>query len=91
MLRSLRESSRYATVCVTLNPDEVPNGLVKKVLSISAQKLGSGDVRLASHLMLIVNVEFIGRAGPLSPDVVLIKNSDVLAVGVGGAEAREFK
>lgn len=68
----------YATVCITLDPHEIPPGLLRKILSISADKLGSGKVSLASNLMIIANVEFKRRAGRIPPDVLLLKNPKVL-------------
>lgn len=68
----------YATVCITLDPCEIPPGLLRKILSISADKLGSGEVSLTSNLMIIANVEFNRRAGRIPPDVLLLKNPKVL-------------
>lgn len=68
----------YATVCITLDPCQVPPSLLRKILSISADKVGSGDVSLASNLMIIANVKFTGRAGRVPPDVLLLKNPSVL-------------
>jgi len=76
--KAVNQPLRYATVCVTLSPEEMSEGFLRKVLSIAAKKLGSGDVRLASHLMLILNVSFDRRDGFLPPDVLLLKNSEVL-------------
>jgi hypothetical protein len=70
---------RYATVCLSLNPSELPAPLLKRFLSLSASKIGSGDVKLASHVLVILNVSFRRRAGRLTPDVLLLKNPDVLA------------
>jgi len=70
---------RYATVCLSLNPSELPASLLKKFLSLSASKIGSGNVKLASHVLVILNVSFIRRAGRLTPDVLLLKNPDVLS------------
>ena len=70
---------RYATVCLSLNPRELPAPLLKRFLSLSASKIGSGDVKLASHVLVILNVSFRRRAGRLTPDVLLLKNPDVLA------------
>lgn len=86
----LRE--RYATVCITLVPEEIPRELLRRVLSISASKLGSGDVSLASHIMVVLNVRFNGRAGRLAPDVLLVKSPEVLADSrAGEAKASEHK
>lgn len=71
------EEERYATVCVTFKPEEVPEGFLRRVLSVAASKVGSGDAALASHVMVIVNVAFKSRAGRLSPDVLLLKNPAV--------------
>ena len=87
MEKTVGQPLRCATVCVTLSSEDAPDSLLRKVLSICAQKLGSRDVHLASHLMLILNVSFDRRNGPLPPDVLLLKNSDVLN-RAGEAEAR---
>lgn len=68
----------YATVCITLDPCEAPSSFLRKILSISADKIGSGEVSLASNLMIITNVEFNRRAGRVPPDVLLLKNPNVL-------------
>jgi len=70
---------RYATVCLSLNPSELPVPLLKRFLSLSASKIGSGNVKLASHVLVILNVSFRRRAGRLTPDVLLLKNPEVLA------------
>jgi len=70
---------RYATVCLSLNPSELPAPVLKKFLSLSASKIGSGNVKLASHVLVILNVSFRRRAGRLMSDVLLLKNPDVLA------------
>jgi len=70
---------RYATVCLSINPNELPAHFLQKLLSISASKIGSGDVKLASHIIIVLNVSFNQRAGRLTPDVLLLKNPDVLA------------
>ena len=82
---------QYATVCVTLNPSETPAPFLKKVLSISASKLGSGNVQLASQVMIVLNVCFSRRAGLLSPEVLLIKDPTVFLSRAGEAKARENK
>jgi len=70
---------RYATVCLSLNPNELPAPLLKRFLSLSASKIGSGDVKLASHILVILNVSFRRRAGHLTSDVLLLKSPNVLA------------
>jgi len=70
---------RYATVCLSLNPSELPASLLKRFLSLSASKIGSGNVKLASHVLVILNISFRKRAGRLTPDVLLLKNPEVLA------------
>ena len=91
-MEQLSFKERYATVSVTLHPKEVPREFLKRVLSISASKLGSGDVSLASHMMVVLNVRFNGRAGRLAPDVLLVKNPEVFAVSrAGEAKASEDK
>ncbi|MEM2523026.1 MAG: hypothetical protein QXW82_07765 [Candidatus Bathyarchaeia archaeon] len=82
---------QYATVCVTFKPTEVPESFIRRVLSVAASKVGSGDVALASHIMVIVNVSFRGRAGHLSPDVLLLKNPVVLRALCWGGGASEAK
>jgi len=79
---------RYATVYLSLNPDEMPAPLLRRLLSISASKIGSGDVKLASHVLVILNVSFNHRAGRLTPDVLLLKNPNVLAEASGAGEAK---
>ena len=80
---------RYATICVTINPSEVPTSFLRKVLSICASKLGSSNVRLASQVMIVLNVCFDRRAGPLTPEVLLIKDPMVLSSRAGEAKARD--
>jgi hypothetical protein len=82
---------QYATVCVTLNPSETPAPFLKKVLAISALKLGSSNVRLASQVMIVLNVCFNRRAGLLTPEVLLIKDPAVFSFRAGEAKARENK
>lgn len=81
----------WATVCVSFKPEEVPSGFLRRILSVAASKVGSGDVELASHVMVIVNVYFRGRAGRISPDVLLLKSPIVLGVSPlrWGGEASE--
>jgi len=79
---------RYATVYLSLNPDEMPAPLLRRLLSISASKIGSGDVKLASHVLVVLNVSFNHRAGRLTPDVLLLKNPNVLAEASGAGEAK---
>lgn len=74
----LEGGERYATVCATFKPEEVPEGFLRRVLAVAASKVGSGEVALASHVMVIVNVGFRGRMGRLSPDVLLLKSPIVL-------------
>ena len=78
---------RYATICVTMSPEDVPRLFLKKVLSICASKLGSRNIDLASHVMVVLNVCFRQRAGRLASDVLLVKSSDVLGSRVEDAEA----
>lgn len=79
---------QYATVCVTLNPSETPAPFLKKVLAISASKLGSSNVRLASQVMIVLNVSFNRRAGLLSPEVLLIKDPTVFSSRAGEAKSK---
>ena len=82
----------YATICITLRLEDVPREFLKRVLSISASKLGSGDVSLASHMMVVLNVRFNGRAGRLAPDVLLVKSPEVLVVSrAGEAKASGYR
>ena len=80
----------WATVCVSFRPEEVPSVFLRRVLSVAASKVGSGDVKLASHVMVIVNVYFRGRAGRVSSDVLLLKSPIVLGASPScwGGEAR---
>ncbi|MBC7129994.1 hypothetical protein H5T51_02085 [Candidatus Bathyarchaeota archaeon] len=85
-------STGYATVCVTFKPEDVPGGFLRKVLSVAASKVGCGDVNLASHVMIIVNVGFKKRAGRVAPEVLLLKNPVVLGNQSkcwGGGESAE--
>jgi len=84
----LASGERYATIFVSINPSELPVPILKRLLSISASKIGSGDVRLASHIMVILNVSFNQRAGRVAPDVLLLKSPIVSACGVGGGESK---
>ncbi|MCS7120856.1 MAG: hypothetical protein RMJ07_06915 [Nitrososphaerota archaeon] len=79
-----RVKERYATVCVTLRPDEMPKELLKKILSISASKLGTGKVSLASHLMIILNVQLNDMAGRITPEVLLLRDPEVLTCSRAG-------
>jgi len=83
-------AERYATVCLSLNPSELPAPLLKRLVSMSASKIGSRDVKLASHVIIILNVSFNKRAGHLTPDVLLLKNPNVLAEAssAGGGESK---
>lgn len=81
----------YATVCVTINPSETPPSFLRKVLSICASKLGSNNVRLASQVMVVLNVCFDRRAGLLAPEVLLIKDPKVFSSSAREAKAREDK
>ncbi|MCS7096327.1 MAG: hypothetical protein RMK50_04635 [Nitrososphaerota archaeon] len=81
---SANGEEQYATVCVTFKPEEVPEGFLRKVLSVAASKVGSGEAALASHVMVVVNVGFRSRAGRLSSDVLLLKSPIVLASCWGG-------
>ena len=91
-VESLKEEEGYATVCVTFKPEDVPAGFLRRVLSIAASKIGNGNVGLASHVMVIVNVAFKGHVGHLSSDVLLLKSPKVLLVNCAGEEGtREYR
>ena len=93
-LNSRQRSSlnrRYATICVTMSPEDVPRLFLKKVLSICASKLGSRNIDLASHVMVVLNVCFKQRAGRLSPEVLLVKTPLCSASCAGEAKASEHK
>lgn len=78
---------RYATICVTMSPEDVPRLFLKKVLSICASKLGSRNIDLASHVMVVLNVCFKQRAGRLASDVLLVKSTTMLDSYAEDAEA----
>jgi hypothetical protein len=87
---SIIRSKKYATVSVSISPKELPVSFLKKILAICASKIGSGDVDLASHLLITLNVSFHKRAGRIASDVLIIKNPDVyrLCAGESGVSAR---
>lgn len=74
-------SKEYATVSLSVSPNELPVFLIKKILAICASKIGSSDVDLASHLMITLNVSFHKRAGRLASDVLIVKDPDVYQLG----------
>ena len=85
------EQRKYATVSLSIPPNELPPFFMRRVLAICAAKVGSSDVDLASHLMITLNVSFRRRAGRLSSDVLIIKDPEVYRSSVRdvGVSAKE--